>query len=271
MDAKRIVATAAVALCVPALLPATAAAEEKPGDAWKFDGTFYLYAPTTSSTTTFPPIGGGGDVSIDTSTINLNLAFMGSFEARRDHWGAFTDLMYLNVGDTKSGTRGLTVGGIPLPANVNVDVTLGFKAAVWTLAGSYRVTADARSPVDLFAGARRVDAKETLDWKLSGNIGSIPLPGRAGNQHAEVTNWDAIVGVRGRFTLGADGKWFIPYYLDVGAGDSDQTWQAMAGVGYAFHWGDIVGAWRDLDYKMKSGKIENINFDGPTIAFVFHW
>lgn len=267
---KRVVAIAVVVLCVPALLPAMAAAGAKP-DAWQFDGTFYLYAPTTSSTTTFPQVGGGTGVSIDASTVNLNMAFMGTFEARKGHWGAFTDLMYLNVGDDKSTTHGLTVDGTPLPANVNADATLGLKAAVSTLAGCYRVQADARSPVDFFAGARLLDMKETFDWQLSGNIGSIPLPGRAGNQEAEVTNWDAIVGVRGRVALGAGRKWFIPYYLDFGGGESDQTWQAMAGVGYAFHWGDIVGAWRDLDYKMKSGKIENINFNGPAIAVVFHW
>jgi hypothetical protein len=33
------------------------------------------------------------------------------------------------------------------------------------------------------------------------------------------------------------------------------------GVGYAFSWGSIVGAWRYLDYEFKSGSsIENISF-----------
>ncbi len=67
-------------------------------------------------------------------------------------------------------------------------------------------------------------------------------------------------------------KWFVPYYLDVGAGDSKSTWQAVTGVGYSFGWGDVVGAWRHLDYRMKSGNaVESLSFSGPGIAAVFRW
>ena len=142
----------------------------------------------------------------------------------------------------------------------------------WTLAGSYRVVPDVRSPVDVFAGARMLDIKEKLGWQLSGNVGSVPLPGRSGNLETKAQNWDAIVGVKGRMAFGAERKWFVPYYLDVGAGESDLTWQAMGGIGYAFGWGDIVGSWRYLDYKMKSGSnVEKLNFSGPAVAAVFHW
>jgi hypothetical protein len=91
-----------------------------------------------------------------------------------------------------------------------------------------------------------------------------------GTTHLEI--WDAIIGVKGRFELGADKKWFVAYYLDVGAGDSKSTWQAVAGVGYSFGWGDIVGAWRHLDYRMKSDTaVESLSFSGPGIAAVFRW
>ena len=51
--------------------------------------------------------------------------------------------------------------------------------------------------------------------------------------------------------------------VSVGAGDSDYTWQAMAGIGYSFGWGDILGSWRYLDYHMKSGRpVESLNFSG---------
>jgi hypothetical protein len=46
----------------------------------------------------------------------------------------------------------------------------------------------------------------------------------------------------------------------------------MTGIGYSFGWGDVVGSWRYLDYKMKSGRvIESMNFNGPSLAAVFHW
>jgi len=64
-------------------------------------------------------------------------------------------------------------------------------------------------------------------------------------------------------TLGADRQWFLPYYLDVGAGESDLTWQGMAGLGYSFDSIDVVGVWRYLDYDLgDSTPIKSIDFNG---------
>ena len=64
----------------------------------------------------------------------------------------------------------------------------------------------------------------------------------------------------------------MPYYLDVGTGQSQLTWQAAAGVGYRFGWGDVSAMWRYMDYNMKSGKpIESLNLNGPLIAATFRW
>jgi hypothetical protein len=40
---------------------------------------------------------------------------------------------------------------------------------------------------------------------------------------ASVNNWDAIVGLKGRATFGEEHRWFVPYYLDVGTGESSLT------------------------------------------------
>jgi hypothetical protein len=78
--------------------------------------------------------------------------------------------------------------------------------------------------------------------------------------------------VRGRLAFGTNREWFVPYYVDVGTGNSDFTWQAIGGLGYAFKWGDVIAAWRYLDYNMKSGsRIESMNFNGPAVAVAFHW
>ena len=87
-----------------------------------------------------------------------------------------------------------------------------------------------------------------------------------------MTNWDAIVGIRGRIGLGAKKALFIPYYLDLGVGESDFTWQGIAGLGYAFGWGDIVAAWRHLYYDMSSGSaIDTIRFSGPALGVTLRW
>lgn len=271
---KKILAVAATALCLAAgLAPAPATAQSS--DTWQFGASVYVYLPTIGGTTNFPQSGSGGSsASVDASQIldNLKMAFMGSLEARKGAWGGFTDVLYVDLGNSKSGFRDMTIGGSQIPADASANVNFDLKSTVWTLAGTYRPVADVRQPLDVFAGARMLDVRQTLGWQLAGNVGSVALPGRAGSREAKLQNWDAIVGVKGRLTLGAERKWFVPYYVDVGAGESQLTWQAMTGIGYSFGWGDVVGAWRYLDYKMKSGgAIDSLNLSGPTLAAVFHW
>jgi hypothetical protein len=42
--------------------------------------------------------GGDVDINFDTLIRNLNMAFMGTFEARKCRWSIFADVVYLNVG-----------------------------------------------------------------------------------------------------------------------------------------------------------------------------
>jgi len=49
--------------------------------------------------------------------------------------------------------------------------------------------------------------------------------------------WDVVIGVRGHANLNR--QWYLPYQLDIGAGQSDLTWQAAGGIGYRFDWGDV--------------------------------
>jgi hypothetical protein len=263
----------AAALAVPtALLSLPAYAQG--ADAWRFQASVYAYLPTINGTTAFPQNGTGSGVSIDADTIldNLKMTFMGSFEARRGSWGLFTDVVYMDVGDSRSDYRQFTIGGVPLPGGANAHVDYDLKGWVWTLGGTWEVSANPAATLDLLAGARLLDVEQTLGWDITGNVGTVPLPGRAGSSKVGMSNWDAIVGLKGRLALGSDGKWFAPYYADIGAGDSDLTWQVMGGIGYSFKWGDVVAAWRYLDYDMKSSdKVQSLNFSGPAISAVFRW
>jgi hypothetical protein len=131
---------------------------------------------------------------------------------------------------------------------------------------------DRQTTLDVLAGARVLDLKTNLNWQPSGNVGRIALPNRAGTREIGEQNWDAIIGIKGRLGLGQDRKWFVPYYLDMGTGESRFTWQAMTGVGYSFRWGEIVAVWRYTDYQMKSGSsVENLTLSGPAIAATFRW
>ena len=210
-------------------------------------------------------------MTADTILNNLKFAFMGTLEAQKGQWGAFTDIMYLDVGGSKSDTRDVTIGGVTLPAGVTANASLDIKGTLWTLAGNYRVLATPDATFDAFAGARLLSLKENLGWEFSANIGPIVGPGRTGNSDAKITNWDAIVGVKGRLAFGNNREWFVPYYVDVGTGDSDLTWQAIGGIGYAFSWGEVLAAWRYIDYKFNGDKIQDINFNGPAVGVAFRW
>ena len=253
-------------LAVPAFAQTT--------EAWRFQGSIYAYLPTISGSTAFPQQGAGSGVSVDADTIldNLKFTFMGSLEARRGRWGLFTDVVYMDVGDSRSDYRQFTVGGVPLPGGANANVNYDLKGWVWTLGGAWAASTNPAATMDLLAGARLLDIDQTLEWEITGNVGPVPLPQRAGSSKVGLSNWDAIVGVKGRLALGSDGRWFAPYYADIGAGGSDLTWQVMGGIGYSFKWGEVVAAWRYLDYEMKSGdKVQGLDFSGPAISAVFRW
>lgn len=270
---NKVIASAAMALCASAALSPVDAAAQGAGP-WKWQAAIYGYLPDIGGTTTFPQTGAGSDVTVDAETIvdNLKMTFMGSLGAHNGRWGWFTDAIYMDVGNTKSGFRELSIGGVPLPGGATANASYDLKGWVWTLGGEWRVASGPASTLDVVAGARMLDIEQTLGWEVTGNVGPIPLPGRLGESKVGLTNWDAVVGVKGRFAFGDGNKWFVPYYADIGAGDSDFTWQAMGGLGYSFAWGDVVAAWRYIDYDMKPGKkIESMTFSGPAIAAVFHW
>lgn len=261
-----------------AAAPAVSRAEA-PQDDWHFTATIYGWLPSLGGDISFPtgPGGGGGgssSASVDASKIldALNFVFMGAFEAQKGRWGLATDVIYLDLSASDKKTRNFTVGGVDLPANVTAKVDLGITGWLWTVDGTYLAVEDPDHPVELLAGARLLNLSPDLQWHLDGDISGLPLPGRDGRSEVSSNLWDGIVGLKGRVKLGADKKWFIPYYVDVGTGDSDLTWQGIIGVGYSFGWGDLFAAWRYLDYNMPSGEaIDTLWMNGAAIGASFRF
>jgi len=263
---------AAIAV-VAALVPFHAHADSTAGD-WQWDATVYLYLPSIGGETSFPPGGGGPsvDVSADAILDSLNFAFMGALGVRKGPWGVATDVIYLDLGSTRKGTRNFGIGQLDLPASVDGDFTYDLTGWLWTLSGSYALVQQERVSMDVLAGVRMLDLEQTLRWQLNGDISTLPLPGRSGTGSAEATQWDAIVGVKGRASFGAEGSWYVPYYLDVGTGDSDLTWQGMAGLGYSFDSVEVTGVWRYLDYDIGDDTaIASIDFNGPALGVTYRF
>ncbi len=88
------------------------------------------------------------------------------------------------------------------------------------------------------------------------------------------TALDAVIGVKGKYAFANANRWSIPYYLDIGAGDSDFTWQALTGISYqAANWVDVALTYRHMEWDLTStdGIIKNVNFDGPALGATFHF
>jgi hypothetical protein len=256
---------------VASMLPLASHAQSV--DDWKWQATVYGWFPSISGKTSFPPSGGGPSIDVDADTIidSLKFVFMGSIEAQRGRWGVWTDLIYLDLEADKSGTRDVTIGRQAIPAGVDLNANLEIKSWVWTLAGTYSVIATPEHSMQVLAGTRLIDLEQKLGWQFNGNIGALPLAA-AGSSSVNEQVWDGIIGVKGRASFGANREWFVPYYLDIGTGQSDFTWQGIIGIGYQFHWGAITAAWRYLDYEFKSGKpLESLNLSGPAVGVTFRW
>ncbi len=264
---------ASCVVVVGALLPAHAHADSV-SNTWQWGATVYLWLPSIDGKTAFPPDGGGPpiDVSSDAVLDSINFVFMAALEGRKGRWGAATDVVYIDLGASRKGTREVSVGPGDLPAGVDADLRLDVIGWLWTLTGSYSVLKQENVSLDVLAGARLLQLQEELHWTFNGDIASLPVTERTGSSRAEDTYLDAIVGVKGRATLGAEHHWFVPYYLDVGAGESDITWQARVGLGCRFESVEVLGVWRYLDYDLGNGTpIQSVEFNGPAVGITFRF
>jgi len=258
-------------LAAGALAPACASAQEL-SDEWKFRGSVYFWMPTFSGSATFSGnTTADFDIKFHTLLDKLKMGGMGSIEAQKGRWGAFADVIYLDLGGANTTIRDQTIDGVPLPTAVTVNKGLDFKGVITTLAGSYRLQAEPGSSFDVLAGARMLWLKLALNYEFSEDFGPFVGPNRSGSRSTSGTTWDAIVGAKGRAAFGDERKWFIPYYADIGTGQSQLTYQAQAGIGYAFSWGEVVATWRYLDWKEPGNHVPKLTVNGPQLAVAFSW
>ncbi len=252
---QRAVFTAALLLAsivlTAAMTGAVAASEDGSGNKWQFGANLYLW---------YADLGGGtvngGDIDVEASDIidNLKMGFMGGVNARRGKWTVLVDAIYLKVSDDRSVT-----GKLPSGADVRLEADLDLKTWIVTPAVTYRVVENERLNLDVLAGARYLWMEADLEFRVSRDF----------NNSDGV--WDAIVGVRGDLSLAE--KWFVPFHLDIGTGETDFTWQALGGIGYRFSKVDIVVAYRYLswDFEDDSEVFDDLNISGPLAGLRFRF
>ncbi|MEC5396702.1 hypothetical protein [Uliginosibacterium sp. H1] len=264
------VAVAALALTALATAPAHAQTKAADPDAWHWEAAIYLYLPVVSGSTSFPTGGGGSNIDVGPVdyTDALQAAFMGQIEARKGRWGAWSDLVYYSFQGDRLGASDFTVGRRTI--STSSELSVGLDATIWTIAGTYALQAPANLPTSLVFGTRMLNISETLDWRFDSSVPQ--LSGTSSSSSARQINWDAVVGVKGQYRFGNNQRWSMPYYADVGTGESRLTWQLSAGLGYRFGWGTLFGSWRHIAYEMKSGNaVETLEASGPLLGASFQW
>ena len=273
--ARRTRAVAFLGLSALLALPSAAWGAENPYDGnWHFTLTPYLWLPSVDGSLSFDTPSGetlSTDLDISAGDIleNLDFALMATGDARKGNWFVFTDFIYLNLSDDNAAVRTVTGPGglVEIPINTATQTKLhGF---VWTLAVGYALAQGPSASLDVFVGFRDLQQTADLDWQFAGPLQLFP---QSGSLSQTAVIWDALIGAKGRIRLSEDGRWHLPYYFDIGTGASSFTWQALAGVAYAFRWGDLSLTYRYLHYDTDGGRlIDDINLSGPTLGATFRF
>jgi hypothetical protein len=263
--AVRVPVILVIAAAMLAAAPA-GAAETGGEDGWEFGLAIYGWLPDIEGSLSQEIPGQGSELKVDAETLidNLDMTAQVAFEARRGRWLILANVLYL--AEEAQESDAVKVPGIP-GLVLDTDARLDLSSWITGLAGGRVLAENDRVTLSALFGLRYFTLDTDLEIQIDGPLPG-PLPTRRFSQEVEL--WDAVVGLRGRIHLGE--HWFIPYHLDAGAGDSDLTWQALAGFGYRFRWGSVMAAYRSLNYDQGSDKpVEDFTFAGPALAVTFRF
>jgi hypothetical protein len=253
-----------LALCAGALMVTPAHAQfAGPGstDAWQFSAALYLWGAGVGGETR-----SGSDIEVEFDDIvdDLEMAFMGTFQARKGKWGLLTDVIYLDLSGDDTVNATVPVG----PSQIDVTTRADLNMTGWVLhfAGAYNLLSKGMSSLDLLGGVRYLD----IDMDLDASLDALG-PGRARTLSESENVWDGIVGVTGNISL--SNRWYIPYYVDIGTGESDFTWQAVGGIGFRVaKWVDLALVYRYLSWDFDSDiVIDDLDFSGPAFGAIFRF
>lgn len=209
------------------------------------DLTIYAWGAGITGTATIndqTPAQAPTEVDFEDILDNLEMAFMGHYEGMGDQWGFGADLTYIGLGNTN-----------------DMGVTGDVDASIAEVFAIYR-------PNDIFdvlAGVRNIG----LDMRVESQAGAVAEGDRS------LT--DFYLG--GRVFLPFSDTWGGALRADVGTGDSDLTWNAVALVNWQASDGFAVrGGYRWLDYNVDKddARVSNeldLTFDGPFLGVAFQW
>ena len=238
------VAAIVIALLASAVRPA-AAEEASPGDGWRFNASTYAWFTSVSGNTTargqiFDVNAGFFDIVSNSSSI---AAFNAYFEANKGPVGFYADLVWSNLGFSKSAARYRN----PLPglsANGVVNAQLNYTMTIVEVGGIYEVSRWSHSPTsftaaDALFGFRYWNNSVTasLDALMTADLYNLGFERSRDIAVAKSGNleWvDPVIGFRVRHQFTPSQTAFLRGDVGGFGLGSQFSWQAVAAYAYAW-------------------------------------
>ncbi|TSD86799.1 hypothetical protein FFK22_020280 [Mycobacterium sp. KBS0706] len=244
-------ATPAAAQDVAAPSPSSTAAGP-----WFVRITPYAWLPSVSGSTRGTRRVPSLSIDKDFSDILSDLDFAGMIvgTVRYERIGLLVDLDYVSLSAS---------GNLSGPFRTRYHTNL--EALVATVGATARLVDEPKLGVDLVVGTRILSLWVDSDFKGQGPFG------RSRGFSDSATIIDGLVGVRAGVELG-DGFSLIGY-ADIGAGNSDLTWQVLGAVEYSFN-NSISGAigYRYLGYDFGGhAPLDDLALYGPVLGVTFRF
>ncbi len=219
---------------------------------WHYSATSYLWFPETRTRVQTSRGPAETELSVQDALENLDMGVMLTAEARRDRWSLVGDLIYLDVDGSAPSPFGLLFS----------EVAAESKLTSISAYALYQVWANPQHNLDLGAGLRAGKADVTMTFRA----GALPQ-----QQLRFKDDWiDPVIALRytGQIAQG----WTTNLALDYGGfgigSASDETWQAIATVGYQLNerW-TLQGGYRHLRIDQeKDGLPYRLEMSGPVIG-----
>lgn len=230
---------------------------------WEWTFAPYLWGPSASLDVDVhndPVV--AADASFEDLLDKTDFVASFHFEGQCEHAGFLVDAMFLNLGADQT-----TTASPPLPGGTQtaLDVDIGLYEA----AGFYRPGGKAHG-LDLLLGVRMFDYRSRLDV-------TIPAPINATTSRGTDKNFiDAYAGVRYLVPIGK--RWSFTARGDIGFGETDEVWNALASFGLRLGKTDrynLAFGWRYLELDVSTDdnpphvEIESdLTLNGPFFGFV---
>jgi len=243
---------AAVVIFAAAIVGSTSLQAQAAGDTgweWVVEPYGWLPSISTDLERNRPPAGGAStDTRFDALVDKIDGVFLVHAEGQNEHWGVFTDFIYLGLADSHDRPRFHT--------ETDLDMRLFELAAVWSPGeGRYR-------GLEVFAGLRYIDVDLTAQLVPENpafNTTSID----AGDSFS-----DLMIGLRYSWALSE--RWGLTLRGDGSLGDTEGTWNTSAVASYRMKRGAWLFGYRylSIDLQARDSRTD-IAFHGPMVGYGF--